>query len=297
MHQAGMSIPAYTAPATLDDALGIKKERGAEARVIAGGTDLILRMRDKVFSPSVLIDLRRLSLDGIALSDNELRLGAFVSLSQVLESADIERLFPALPAGCREFAAPPIRNRATLGGNIVNASPAADLVPPLIAYDASIVLSSSDGERVLPLLEFFVGPGKSVMEPDEILTEIRLPMMPPCSAATFIKLGQRRSMAISQVNLTTRLGIDESGAVSEARIVLGSVAPVPMRAVAAEEFLLGKELSEELLNGAAQKAREEVTPISDVRASHSYRLEMTEVLVRRALLATWDKLERNAPDG
>ena len=192
-----MSIPEYTAPATLDDALGIKKERGAEARVIAGGTDLILRMRDKVFSPSVLIDLRRLSLDGIALSDKEMRLGPFVSLSQVLESAEIEKLFPALAAGCREFAGPPIRNRATLGGNIVNASPAADLVPPLIAYDAKIVLRSSGGERVLPLLEFFIGPGKSVIEPDEILTEIRLPVMPPCSAATFIKLGQRRSMAIS----------------------------------------------------------------------------------------------------
>jgi carbon-monoxide dehydrogenase medium subunit len=297
MHQAGMSIPEYTAPATLDDALGIKKERGAEARVIAGGTDLILRMRDKVFSPSVLIDLRRLSLDGIALSDNEMRLGAFVSLSQVLESAEIEKLFPALAAGCREFAGPPIRNRATLGGNIVNASPAADLVPPLIAYDANIVLSSSGGERVLPLVEFFVGPGESVIEPDEILTEIRLPLMPASSAATFIKLGQRRSMAISQVNLTTRLSIDESGAVSEARIVLGSVAPVPMRAIAAEQVLLGQELSDEMICAAAQKAREEVTPISDVRASHSYRLEMTEVLVRRALLATWDELGRNVTDG
>ena len=292
-----MSIPEYTAPTTLDEALGIKKERGAEARVIAGATDLILRMRDKVFSPSVLIDLRRLSLDGIALSDNEMRLGAFVSLSKVLESAEIEQLFPALAAGCREFAGPPIRNRATLGGNIVNASPAADLVPPLIAYDASIVLTSSDRDRALSLVEFFVGPGQSVIEPDEILTEIRLPVMPPRSAATFIKLGQRRSMAISQVNLTTRLGIDESGAVSDARIVLGAVAPVPMRAVVAEEFLLGKELSEELLYGAAQKAREEVTPISDVRASHSYRLEMTEVLVRRALLAAWDELGRNATDG
>jgi carbon-monoxide dehydrogenase medium subunit len=104
-------------------------------------------------------------------------------------------------------------------------------------------------------------------------------------------------MAISQVNLTTRLSIDESGAVSEARIVLGSVAPVPMRAIAAEQVLLGQELSDEMICAAAQKAREEVTPISDVRASHSYRLEMTEVLVRRALLATWDELGRNVTDG
>jgi carbon-monoxide dehydrogenase medium subunit len=245
----------------------------------------------------MLIDLRRISLDGIELSGDEMRLGAFASLSQVLENDDIEKYFPALPAACREFAGPPIRNRATLGGNIVNASPAADLVPPLIAYDASIVLKSCDGDRVLPLVDFFTGPGQSVIEPDEILTEIRLPLMPSSSAATFIKLGQRRSMAISQVNIATRLTVDESGLAREARIVLGSVAPVPMRAVAAEEILLGREPAEELLGEAAARAREEVTPISDVRASLAYRLEMTEVLVRRALFATRKQLTGNAADG
>lgn len=292
-----MSVPEYIAPASLGEALSIKRDRGAGARVIAGGTDLILRMRDRILSPSLLIDLRQVALDGITLSDDGICLGAFVSLTQVLESADINKFFPALPAACREFAGPPIRNRATLGGNIVNASPAADLVPPLIAYDANIVLSSASGERVLPLLEFFVGPGQSLIEPNEILTEIRLPPMPTQSAATFIKLGQRRSMAISQVNLTTRLSVDDSGAVGEARIVLGAVAPVPMRAVAAEEMLLGKELSDELLREAAHAAREQVTPISDVRASESYRLQMTEVLVRRALLATRDELAKSANDG
>jgi carbon-monoxide dehydrogenase medium subunit len=292
-----MSVPEFVAPDSLDDALGIKSERGMEARIIAGGTDLILRMRDKVLSPSLLIDLRRLSLDAIEFSDAGLTLGAYSSLSQVLESADIEKNYPALPAACREFAGPPIRNRGTLGGNIVNASPAADLVPPLIAYDASIVLSSSGGERVLPLTEFFVGPGQSVIEPNEVLTEIRLPPMPAQSAATFIKLGQRRSMAISQVNLATRLGIDEAGVVSEARIVLGSVAPTPMRAIGAEKLLEGKPVSDDLLCEAAKKAREEVTPISDVRASQPYRLEMTEVLVRRALRATRDKLPGTVCDG
>ena len=292
-----MNYPDYIAPTSLAEALQMKKEQGAEARVIAGATDLILRMRDKVLSPSLLIDLRRLSLDGIVIAGDEMRLGAFVSMSQVLESADINRLFPALPEACREFAGPPIRNRGTLGGNIVNASPAADLVPPLIAYDAAIVLRSTGGDRVLPLVEFFVGPGESVIAADEILTEIRLPLMPPLSAATFIKLGQRRSMAISQVNLATRLSVDESSVVNEARIVLGAVAPVPMRAVAAEQIISGEVLSEELLCAAAQKAREEITPISDVRASHSYRLAMTEVLVRRALLATRDELARNATDG
>jgi len=292
-----MTAHRYTAPTSLADALRLKKESGAEARVIAGGTDLILRMRDGVLAPAMLIDLRRLSLSNIVLSADQLSLGAFVSLSQVLESSDTERLFPALIAACRQFAGPPIRNRATLGGNIVNASPAADLVPPLIAYDAKVVLSSSGGERVLPLIEFFSGPGQNVIEPDEILTEIRLPLTPPSSAATFIKLGQRRSMAISQVNLAVRLDVDESNVVNEARIVLGAVAPVPTRALVAEQIISGNAMSEDLLRAAAQKAAEEVTPISDVRASLSYRMEMTAVLVRRALFATRDELGRNATDG
>ncbi len=284
----------YTAPATLEEALGIKEQRGADARVIAGGTDLILRMRDKVLSPALLIDLRRISLDTISLTIDEMRLGAYVDMSQVIANADIARMFPALPSACREFAGPPIRNRSTLGGNIVNASPAADLVPPLIAYDASIVLTSAGGDRVLPLAEFFVGPGQSIIEPEEILTEIRLPVMPTMTAAIFIKLGQRRSMAISQVNLTTRLTLDESATVSDARIVLGALAPTPIRALAAEGILTGNRLSDELLEQAATQARQEITPISDVRASSAYREQMTEVLVRRALRATRDELARKA---
>ena len=292
-----MNVLDFTAPATLEEALRIKQQRGADARVIAGGTDLILRMRDSVFSPALLIDLRRTSLDAISLTSDEMRLGAYVDMSQVLASADITRMFPALPSACREFAGPPIRNRSTLGGNIVNASPAADLVPPLIAYDASIVLSSAGGDRVLPLAEFFVGPGQSIIEPEEILTEIRLPVMPSITAATFIKLGQRRSMAISQVNLATRLTLDESATVSDARIVLGAVAPTPIRAPAAEGILTGKQLSDELLEQAAAEAGQEISAIADVRASQAYREQMTEVLVRRALRATRDELGRNASSG
>ncbi|MCH7820931.1 MAG: xanthine dehydrogenase family protein subunit M [Proteobacteria bacterium] len=292
-----MPVHEYIAPTSLADALQLKQEHGADARVIAGGTDLILRMRDKVLSPALLIDLRRISLDSMSMTANTMHIGAYVTLEQLLTSADMASLFPAMPAACREFAGPPIRNRGTLGGNIVNASPAADLVPPLIAYDANIALSSITGERVLPLVEFFVGPGQSVMEPDEILTEIRLPLMPAHSAAAFIKLGQRRSMAISQVNVAARLSIDESGAISVARIVLGSVAPTPYRVAAAEQILVGEEPSEQVFLAAASKAQEEITPISDVRASDSYRLQMTAVLVRRALFATWDELRGSAADG
>ncbi len=285
-----MNMPEFIMPATLDDSLEIKRQYGTEARVIAGGTDLILRMRDKVLAPSLLIDLRQASLDHINLSPEYLSLGASVTVSQILENKDIVAMFPAIPMACRLFAGPPIRNRATLGGNIVNASPAADLVPPMIAYDAEIVLKSVGEERVLPMLEFFLGPGQSTINDGEILTEIRLPLPSTSAVASFNKLAQRQSMAISQVNIATRLSVDERGQVSAARIVLGAVAPVAMRAVAAEEMLIGRELSEELLCTAASKAREEMNPISDIRASRAYRLEMTEVLVRRALLATRHEL-------
>ena len=292
-----MSIPDYLAPTTLSRALRLKKQRGANARVIAGGTDLILKMRDKVFSPTMLIDLRRISLDSISLTNDVMHLGAYVTQSQLLASADILKMYPALCAACREFAGPPIRNRGTLGGNIVNASPGADLLPPLLAYDASVVLASSGTERELPLSEFFTGPGQTIMAPEEILTEIRMPVMPSRTASAFIKLGQRRSMAIALVSVAARLTLDQKGVISVARIALGAVAPTPIRAHAAETVLTGRRLSDELIEQAARQAQDTAKPISDVRAHEPYRKDMTEVLVRRALVAARDELQETKSSG
>jgi carbon-monoxide dehydrogenase medium subunit len=250
-------------------------------------------MRDQVFSPKLLVDLRRVSLDTISCRAGEVRLGAYVTLSQILGDEQLAVLFPALVEACRQFAGPPIRNRATLGGNLVNASPAADLAPPLMAYDANIVLASSSGDRVLSLTEFFTGPGQTVMQANEILSEVRLPVTPPDTASRFIKLGQRRSMAISIINLSTRLTLGVKGTVSDARIVLGAAAPTPMRAVAAEAVLIGNELTDDRFEQAAIAASKEISPITDVRASRNYREKMTQVLVRRALLASWDDLGRS----
>ena len=162
-----------------------------------------------------------------------------------------------------------------------------------MAYDANIVLASSSANRVVPLTEFFTGPGQTVLQPDEILTEVRLPLLPSNTAATFIKLGQRRAMAISIVNLATRLTLAATGEVLDARIVLGSVAPTPIRAYQAEGMLIGKELSDDLIDAAAKLARRETSPIADVRASKNYREKMVEVLVSRALKADRDGLGRS----
>jgi len=291
-----MLTPDYIAPETLEDALIIKSRSGAGARVIAGGTDLILRMRDRVFEPEVLVDLQRVSLDSIACDEREMRIGPYVTHSQILAHTGIASLFPALAESCRQFAGPPIRNRGTIGGNIVNASPAADLVPPLMAYDARIVLRSLSGQRELALADFFTGPGTTVMEPDEILTEIILPLMPARTASCFLKLGHRRSMAISIVNLCTRLSRHADGTLAVVKIVLGAVAPTPLHAVSAEEFLSGKKLSADQVAGAAKLAGDDISPISDVRASGSYRRQMTKVLIRRALTSAWEELAQGDAD-
>jgi len=285
-----MALPGYIAPDTLAEVLRLKHTHGHDARVIAGGTDLILRMRDKVLSPGLLIDLRRTSLDHISTSPHEMSFGAYVTAAQILSHTGIATQFPALVEACRHFAGPPIRNRATLGGNLVNASPAADLVPPLMAYDASIILASTGGERKLKLREFFTGPGQTVMRPDELLTAVHLPLPSPNSQAAFIKLGQRRSMAIAIVSACAHVTLLAGNKIRDARIVLGAVAPTVVRTPAAEALLNGCQFDSDVIAAAARQAAEEVSPISDVRASRQYRKRMVEVLVRRALTANLNSL-------
>jgi carbon-monoxide dehydrogenase medium subunit len=285
-----MKTPEYVAVATLEQALILKNEYGEEARVIAGGTDLILRMNAGVCSPSLLIDLKNISLDSISNDAGSVCIGSYVTQSQLLASVEINSLFPALSGACRQMSGPPIRSRATVGGNIVNASPAADLVPSLLAYDADIMLASCSANRVVPLVEFFTGPGQTVMAANEILVEVRLPLLPSSTAAAFIKLGQRQSMAISVVNLAARFSVDARGVVNEARIALGSLAPTPLRAFSAEDKLTGKKLSDALIDAAANEARQAVSPISDLRATKGYRQKVTESLVRRALKTVWNDL-------
>ena len=285
-----MSLPDYIAPDTMDEVLRLKHQHGHDARIIAGGTDLILRMRDNILSPGLLIDLRHTSPDQISSTPQELTFGASVTTAQILIHTDVAEQFPALVEACRHFAGPPIRNRATLGGNLVNASPAADLIPPLLAYDASITLASTSGERKLKLRDFFTGPGQTVMQADELLTAVHLPLLSPNSQTTFIKLGHRRSMAIAVVSVCVHVTQGTDNTIADARIALGAVAPTVVRMPAAEALLNGHQLDSRVIAAAAQQAAEDVSPITDVRASRQYRQRMVEVLVRRALTTNLNKL-------
>jgi CO/xanthine dehydrogenase FAD-binding subunit len=280
----------YIAPQSLDDAL-IALERNEAATIIAGGTDLLPRTRAGLTQPDLLIDLKSLGLNAIKSEKYHVSIGAYTTFSQLIASNPLADSFPILIEACREIAAIPIRNRGTLGGNLVNGSPAADTAPPLLAYDAQVVLVKRGAQRVVPLYEFFTGPGQTLKERIEILTEIRIPYLPPGTAGSFIKLGTRKAMAIAVASTAARVTLGEDGKVREARIALGSVAPTPLRARKAESLLEGNLLSDEIIAEAASQARDESIPISDMRASAEYRSRMVEVLVRRALTTTWEKLK------
>lgn len=283
----------YIAPKTLDEALEVLSEKQPDIAVIAGGTDLIPRIRRRDTRPEVVLDLRLLPLKEIRTDGISVQIGACVTHSQVIDSGLLAEQLPALVDACTQMAGPPVRNRGTLGGNLITASPAADSAPPLLVYDAEVVLLSTAGERVVPLHEFFTGPGANAKRQEELMTEIRVPIPNKPTAAAFIKLGKRRAMAISVVSVAARVSLDDGGAVQDARLAFGSVAPTPLRSPEAEGALEGKVLSKEGIAEAALLAREAASPIDDLRASAWYRSKMVGVLTRRALEAVWEELEES----
>jgi len=282
----------YFAPKTLEEALKALAKQPERAKIIAGGTDLIPRLRSGIINPTLLVDLLNIPLHNIEIREGWIHIGARVTHTDILESNLLASYCPVIVDATKEIAGPPIRNRGTIGGNLVNASPAADLALPLLAYDAIVVLAKEGGERKVLLSEFFTGPGQTILTPNEILTEIRIPAIPPHTASSFIKLGKRKAMAIAVVSVVTRLTLDDIGNIYQARIALGSVAPRPMRSIMAEAVLEGMMPSMEIFANSAQVASMESSPISDIRASGDYRKKMVAVLTKRSLVTTWHRLEK-----
>jgi carbon-monoxide dehydrogenase medium subunit len=275
----------YHEPHTLPDACRILGELREKARPLAGGTDLIVGMRKGNLSPEHLVSLGRIdSLADMARADGFFKIGACVTVARIARSETLGRLFGALNQGACNLGSPLVRNLATIGGNLVSARPAADLPPALLAYGASVMLVKSSGERKVPLDSFFSGPGSTVMEPDEILTEIILPEPPPRSGAAYVKLGRRRALEISVVNVASFIELDGTdGTIRSARVVLGAVAPTPIRATSAERVLKGEKPADSLFQKAGLAAADDSSPISDHRGSAEYRREMAGVLCERSL--------------
>jgi xanthine dehydrogenase iron-sulfur cluster and FAD-binding subunit A len=284
----------YFTPATLDEALSLLAEHQSHARIIAGGTDILIELERRIRPDvHVLIDLTRIpSLDTIELgSDGLIHIGPLVTHNHIVDSSLlVERALPLAQASWSE-AAPQIRNRATVAGNLITASPANDTITPLRALAASVTLRSVKGQRVVPLVDFYTGVRKTVMKPDELLTDISFTPLADNQRGIFLKLGLRATQAISVVNVAAVL-IWDSNTVSSAVITQGSVAPTIITSPQAEKYLEGKTLTAETVREAADLAAADSKPIGDVRGSADYRHEMIRVLTRRALTALSKHTER-----
>lgn len=281
----------YHEPASVADAVALAARFGDAARFLAGGTDLIIQMRRGRIAPRHVVSLRRLTgLDTIAVN-GEVLLGSLVTHRALERVPHFQGALRALVEGAEVIGGHQVRNVATVGGNIVNASPAADLVPVLLALDAVVTCVGAGGERTLPLADFLLGPGRTSRRPDDLLTAVRFPWPAPRTATAFLKAGRRRAMEISVACVAARLTLDAGGSCAAAAIALGAVAPTTMRAAQAEAGLVGRPLTAATLREAGRAAAAACAPIDDVRASAHYRRLLVATLVPRALERCAERIE------
>jgi CO/xanthine dehydrogenase FAD-binding subunit len=266
-------------------AVALLARHASAARILAGGTDLLVELKSAAHAPEVVIDISRAAeLQGIAVTEEGLRLGALVTHSEIVHSALIHDVFPGLAEAARSIGAAQTRNLATLGGNLMTCVPSMDSGPMLIALDAHVTVESPRGRRQIPLHELFVGPRKTALKPDELLVDIVIPKRHLGKPAAFQKLGLRKGQALALVNAAASFWTDQdNGSFREVRIALGAVAPTVIRAVKAEACLEGRPITAQAMAEAGRIAASEAKPISDFRASAGYRRDLIAVLVKRAL--------------
>ncbi len=275
----------YIEPHTIEQALSTLAEYKGRAKVIAGGTDILPKLkRREIQTPEYLVSLKRIpDLDFVRYDDAEgLDLGALVTIRAAEMSPIVQHEFGILYQAAASMASPQVRNRATLAGNICNAVPSADAAPALLTLEATLWLSSPAGERAVSVHDFFTGPNKTVLGEEELVREIHVPKLPPHSRGRYLKLTTRSSMDLALVGVAAVV-VADNGICNDIRIALGAVAPTPMRARRAEGILRGERLTDEKIEMAAHTAAAECRPISDHRASAEYRCHMVQVLTRQAI--------------
>ncbi len=283
----------YKQPGSLRTTLRILNNKGADARILAGGTDLILQIKQGQISPSLVLDVKNVpELNRLDWNeDRGLRIGAAVPLSKLLTFVAISERYSILAQACSVIGSMQIRNRGTIGGNICNAAPSADSAPALLCLGARAIVASKNGNRKINLDDFFMAPGKTSIGADELLVEIEVPTPPAHSAGCYMRHTTREEMDIAVAGVASFLTMSpRSKKLKEVRIALGAVAPTPLRVHGAEALLIGKPVTERIIEEVAEKAAEEAQPISDIRASAEYRRELVKVLTRRTLRKSCEML-------
>ncbi len=272
----------YKKPSTLEELLRIKKELKKKALLLAGGTNLMVYIKDDVYREGMIVDIKYLEeLKGIREEGMHIEIGASETMAALINSSLLKKTVPLLPESLNIFANPVVREMSTIGGNIADASPIADTAPVLLVLNAQVIATGPSGERVIPLENFFKGPGTTALESDEIILKIRIPKETNGTGA-FIKLGLRKGTSCSVTSAATWVVVKERR-IEKIRIALGGVAPAPIRANKTENRFRGWTLDKGSLAGMCESLREDISPITDVRASARYRLEVSAGLLAKAI--------------
>ena len=272
----------YISPKTKEEVLKILKQEKSKACIVAGCSNVLPYIKDKIISGKLLLDISGIGeLNYIRKSEGNLYIGAATTISDLINSKVIREECSVLHQAAEDFADPTVRNSATIGGNLADASPAADVAPPLLVLYAVLEIESINGKREVSLKDFFTGPRKTTLHDDEMITSIKIKSDSLNKNGCFIKLGLRQAMAISLASIAMILETQEEK-VTDVRIAVGSVAPTPLRLINVEEFLVNQKIDNVLLEEAMKKVSETVKPIGDVRASADYRRYVSGVLFKRA---------------
>jgi len=281
---------SYFFPRTLKEAIELLTKHGPEAKLLAGGTDLLVEMKEGILAPQYVIDLKAIpELNQIKLENQYLKIGALATVHEVEVNPLVLKQAGILAQAASLLGSLQIRNKGTIGGNLCHASPAADLAPPLLALEGRVGMVGKNGKRMVDLENFFVGPGITTLKSDEILTEIQVPNLPLGTRGIYLKFSPRKAMDLALVGVAVLITPDVSNQIcNRARIALGAVAPTPSRARRAERVLEGKRLERELLHEVSDLAAEESKPVSDIRGSAWYRKEILKILVEQGIEKTFD---------
>jgi CO/xanthine dehydrogenase FAD-binding subunit len=281
----------YFRPSEIQEAVGILSQAGDRAQILAGGTDLIPWIGEELLFPEVLVDIKGIGeLPGIVMGEHDIRIGALVTFSELIDSDLIRQRLPVVFEMARTVASPGIRNRATLVGNICSAVPSCDAGPVLLVHQAEVMVQSASGERSVPMKEWFLGPRKTALQVGEVVTGVLLPLPERKQNGCYVKLGRYRGEDLAQASVAILALPDD-----RYRIAFGAVAPTPVRAPRTESLIAGNELTDEIIAQAQRLAPEEIVPITDIRATERYRLHMVTVMLERGLRAARHRLADEGP--